>query len=75
MGNLGVCERAQTKSRRVGNFVWMKAWSQFFLQNSGEAAPSFGSDQIHNYISLLNVIVIVAIAKMQVLVNRIFLLN
>ena len=25
MGNLGACERAQTKSRRAGNFVWMKA--------------------------------------------------
>ena len=26
MGNLGACERAQTKSRRAANFVWMKAW-------------------------------------------------
>ena len=24
MGNLGACERAQTKFRRAGNFVWMK---------------------------------------------------
>ena len=34
MGNLGACERAQTKSRRAGNFVWMKAWTGLFLDDN-----------------------------------------
>ena len=28
MGKLDACDRAQTKSRRAGNFVWMKACIQ-----------------------------------------------
>ena len=31
MGNLGACERAQTKSRRAGNFVWMKACVYIYM--------------------------------------------
>ena len=28
MSNLGACERAQTKSRHAGSFVWMKACAE-----------------------------------------------
>ena len=39
MGNLGACERAQTKSRRAGNFVWMKAWLRWIIHVNKMTTP------------------------------------